>query len=135
MLSRRRPSGQRGLGFSWRWLDLAIVLAFFGYDPRRSTLARVLLLLLAAIFVFAAGLGAYHAGMEWGFWQGPTTCSSAQLPNNNGNLLAAMNRTRVVPCDKVQWSFLGISLAGYNALISATLATLALWSISRKSNN
>ena len=107
-------------------IPLAIILAFLGTDPRRSTLARLLLLLLAAIFIFATGLGAYHAGMEWGFWQGPTSCSGAQLPRNSGDLLSAMNRTQVVPCDKVQWSFLGISLAGYNALISVALATIAL---------
>ncbi len=116
-------------------VPLAIVLAFFAHDPRRSTLARLWLLLLAAIFIYGAGVGVYHAGVEWGLWAGPTTCSSARLPKISGNLLSAINRTHVVPCDEVQWSFLGISLAGYNALIAGTLATFALWSASRKASN
>jgi len=116
-------------------IPLAIALAFFGHDPRRSTLARLWLLLLAAIFIYGAGVGAYHAGVEWGLWPGPTTCSSAGTPKISGNLLSAISRTRVVPCDEVQWSFLGISLAGYNALIASVLATFALWSASRKSSS
>jgi len=113
-------------------VPLALVLAFLARDARRSSFARAWLVLIGALFVFAAGLGAFHAGWEWGFWQGPTTCSSAALPSGGGDLLSAMNRTRVVPCDVVQWSFFGLSLAGYNALISAGLAVVALWSASQK---
>lgn len=116
-------------------IPLAIVLAFFGHDPRRSTLARLWLLLLAAIFIYGAGVGVYHAGVEWGMWPGPTTCSGARSFKISGNLLSAINRTHIVPCDEVQWSFLGISLAGYNALIAGTLAVFALWSASRNPSN
>ena len=66
-----------------------------------------------------AGLAAYHAGVEWGFWQGPTDCTG---PVGNlgsaGNLLERLDTVKVVRCDEVQWKFLGLSLAGYNVLIS-----------------
>ena len=66
-----------------------------------------------------AGLGTYHAGVEWGFWQGPTDCTG---PVGNlgsaGDLLERLDTVKVIRCDEVQWRFLGLSLAGYNVLIS-----------------
>ena len=64
-------------------------------------------------------LGTYHSGVEWGFWQGPTDCTG---PIGNlgsaGNLLQRLDTVKVIRCDEVQWRFLGLSLAGYNVLIS-----------------
>ena len=108
-------------------IPLALVLAFFAHDPRRATLARLLLLVIAAILAYGAGLGVYHAGIEWGWWPGPITCSSARLPGGGGNILSQMQGTRVVPCDEVQWRFLGLSLAGYNVLIAGGLSLFALF--------
>ena len=108
-------------------IPLALALGFFGHDIRRSKLARLLLLVIAAILAYGAALGLYHAGIEWGWWPGPATCSGASLPGGGGSLLSQMQGTRVVPCDKVQWSFLGLSLAGYNVLIAGALALFALY--------
>jgi disulfide bond formation protein DsbB len=73
-----------------------------------------------------AGLAAYHSGVEWGLWQGPTECSG---PVGNlgsaGDLLQRLDSARVIRCDEVQWRFLGLSLAGYNVLISLLLAVIA----------
>jgi disulfide bond formation protein DsbB len=107
-------------------IPLALVLGFFAHDPRRAKLARLLLLVIAAILAYGAALGVYHAGIEWGWWQGPVTCSSARLPGGGGNLLSQMHGVRVVPCDEAQWRFLGLSLAGYNVLIAGALALFAL---------
>ncbi len=83
---------------------------------------------IAAGMLWNAGLGAYHSGVEWGWWQGPTDCSG---PINDlggaGGLLKKIQTIRIVRCDEVQWRFLGLSLAGYNALISLALAALAIW--------
>jgi disulfide bond formation protein DsbB len=92
---------------------------------------KVLLLALLAIAVamlWNAGLGVYHSGVEWKWWPGPRDCSGA-VPNFSagGSLLDQMNKTRVVRCDEAAWRFLGLSLAGYNVLISLSLAALALW--------
>jgi disulfide bond formation protein DsbB len=91
---------------------------------------KVLLLALfaiAAAMLWNAGLGAYHSGVEWHWWAGPQDCSG-QLPSlTGGNLLEQMEKIRVVRCDEAPWRFLGLSLAGYNALISLALAAVALW--------
>ena len=79
-----------------------------------------------AIAAFAnAGLGAYHAGVEWKFWQGPTDCTGPMLDLGGGSLLESIKTVKVIRCDEVQWRFLGLSLAGYNVLISLVLAALA----------
>lgn len=82
--------------------------------------------LLAAAMLVGAGLGVYHAGIEWKFWQGPTECSGA-LPPLGGNidLLKQVQTTSVVRCDEAAWRLFGLSLAGYNVLISGGLALIA----------
>ncbi len=86
------------------------------------------LLAIAAAMLWNAGLGAYHSGVEWRWWPGPQDCSGA-TPNFSagGSLLDQIARTRVVRCDEAAWRFLGLSLAGYNVLVSLTLAAVALW--------
>lgn len=87
------------------------------------------LVLLGLIALASAVFGTYHAGVEWGFWQGPTSCTGS-LPNfGSGGLLDQLDKVKVVPCDVVQWRFLGISLAGYNALISLLMAGIAAFGI------
>jgi disulfide bond formation protein DsbB len=95
--------------------------------PRGVVMACLAILALAALA--NAGLGAYHAGVEWGFWQGPTDCTGPMLDLSKGGLLDNLDKVRVVPCDKVQWRFLGLSLAGYNVLISLLMAAVAAWGI------
>src|SRR5258707_15460540 len=94
--------------------------------------SRVVLLGGLAILAIAAlgnaWLGTYHAGVEWGLWQGPTDCTG---PVGNlgsaGNLLERLDTVKVIRCDEVQWRFLGLSLAGYNVLISLSMAVIAAW--------
>jgi disulfide bond formation protein DsbB len=98
-----------------------------------SRLVLVAGLLLIALFALGnAGLGVYHSGVEWGFWQGPTECTG---PIGNfgsaGSLLEQLDKVKVVRCDEVQFRFLGLSLAGYNVLISLAMAAVAAWGISR----
>lgn len=96
--------------------------------PRGVVLASLALLTLAALG--NAGLGAYHAGVEWKFWPGPTECTG---PIGNlgsaGNLLERLDTVKVIRCDEVQWTFLGLSLAGYNVLISLLMAAVAAWGL------
>ena len=94
------------------------------------------LVILAAAALANAWLGAYHAGVEWGFWKGPTDCTG---PVGNlgsaGNLLERLDTVRVIRCDEVQWRFLGLSLAGYNFLISLLMAAIAAWGIARSARS
>jgi disulfide bond formation protein DsbB len=107
-------------------LGALTALAAGRHAPRAVLLAGLVLLALTALG--NAGLGAYHAGVEWGFWQGPTDCTG---PVGNlgsaGDLLKRLDTVKVIRCDEVQWRFLGLSLAGYNVLISLLMAAIAAW--------
>jgi disulfide bond formation protein DsbB len=96
--------------------------------PRGVLLAGLAILGVAAIG--NAVLGTYHAGVEWGLWQGPTDCTGpiGDL-GSAGSLLARLDTVKVIRCDEVQWRFLGLSLAGYNVLISLFMAAIAAWGI------
>jgi disulfide bond formation protein DsbB len=65
--------------------------------------------------------------VEWGWWQGPQECSGALDDLGSGGLLNKLQSITVVRCDEAAWRFLGLSLAGYNALISLALAAIAAW--------
>jgi disulfide bond formation protein DsbB len=115
---------------------LAIPLAaLIALGAARGVSRRVLaggLVILALALLANAGLGAYHAGVEWGFWQGPTDCTGPIVDfGNTGNLLDGLNKVKVIRCDEVQWKFLGLSLAGYNVLISLAMAALAVWGVGK----
>jgi disulfide bond formation protein DsbB len=98
--------------------------------PRGVLLAGLAILALAALG--NAMFGAYHAGVEWGFWKGPTDCTGTGFnPGSAGSLLDNLDKVKVVRCDEVQFRFLGLSLAGYNALISLLMAVIAAWGMAK----
>jgi disulfide bond formation protein DsbB len=100
--------------------------------PPRYT--RAGLWLLTLIFVISAGLGAYHSGVEWGFFAGPSDCGggSGAGAGNVGDFLNQLQSTRVVSCTEAAWRFLGLSLAGWNVLISLALSAFAAMAAARK---
>jgi disulfide bond formation protein DsbB len=105
-------------------LSLLLAIAAFVRAPR-ALVAVGFLAIIAAMLVSVA-LGAYHAGVEWLWWPGPTDCSGPITDfTAKGALLDQLRSIRVVRCDEAAWRFLGLSLAGYNALISLALAGLA----------
>ena len=111
-------------------LPLAALLALAALKraPRPLLLIGFGIVVLAALA--NAWLGGYHAGVEWKFWQGPTDCTG---PVGNfgaaGSLLDRLDSVKVIRCDEVQWRFLGLSLAGYNVLISLLMAAIAAWGL------
>jgi disulfide bond formation protein DsbB len=110
---------------------LGIVLAL-GASRLPRTLAIAALAVLALAAFGNAIYGAYHAGVEWGFWKGPSTCSGPMIDlGKAGDILKRLDTEKVVRCDEVQWRFLGLSLAGYNFLISGLMGLVALFGISR----
>ncbi len=96
------------------------------------THAKRALVLLAGVSVAISGLiGVFHAGVEYHWWQGVTACTN-MLKGNGGDLLAAIVAQPVIRCDVAQWSFLGISLAGFNAIFSLVGAFMILWLATRR---
>lgn len=105
---------------------LALIVAAARNQPRGLLIAGFAIIALAALW--NAGLGAYHSGIEWKWWQGPAECSGSVVDlGKAGDLLSRLDSEKVVRCDEVQWRFLGLSLAGYNVLISLMLAILAVY--------
>jgi disulfide bond formation protein DsbB len=109
--------------------------ALVALGAARGAPRSILIAGLVVIALVAAGnsaFGVYHAGVEWKFWQGPTDCTGPLVDfSKAGSLLDQLDKVKVVRCDEVQWTFLGLSLAGYNALISALMAVIAGWGVWR----
>ena len=108
-----------------RWPHIIIVLlALISLFVRMPRLVLTAIAIAAATSVILAG---YHAGVEWQLWSGPGGCTasltrSGDLTSLTDSLLA----TPVVRCDEVAWSFMGLSMAGWNSLFSLDICLIAL---------
>jgi disulfide bond formation protein DsbB len=110
-------------------IPLSLFVAFITGKGAPRCLIMPGLAVLALAVLGNAVLGAYHAGVEWGYWPGPADCTGPVLDLGKAGLLDNLDKVKVVRCDEVQWRFLGLSLAGYNAMISLLMAALAGWGI------
>jgi disulfide bond formation protein DsbB len=109
-------------------IPLAVVVALAAGRAAPSGLVIVGFIIIALAMLFNAGLGVFHAGVEWKWWPGPTECSGPITDlSSPGGLLGSLTNMTIVRCDEAAWRFLGLSLAGYNVLISLALAAIAAW--------
>ena len=126
----------QGLGYAPCELCLTQRYAFYAAIPLalltallagRSAhgLARVGFALLALVFAASAVLAAYHAGVEYHWWAGPTACTGGPGSLDVNDLVNTLNSVKVVRCDEVQLRIAGLSLAGWNVVASAVLALYA----------
>ena len=117
-----------------RWPhQAAIILALLALLLRRSDSAMRTLTLLAAVAIAISGaIGVFHAGVEYGFWEGITTCATGSA--GPVSLDAIMNAP-LIRCDTAQWTLLGISLAGFNAIFSLGAAAIVLTLLRRKTTS
>ena len=91
-------------------------------------------LLLAAVFVVGAGLAFYHVGVEQKWFAGPSACTaSGAAPTDLEEMRRRIMGTEPVLCDQVQWSLLGVSLAGWNLIASLGMAAICGWTAARAS--
>lgn len=107
-----------------RWPHAAAIL--IGVMALAGIAPRVLAGLGAAAAAMTSGIGLYHAGVEQGWWEGPSSCtgSGAALGNlSGGDLLSTEIADTVIMCDDIVWQ-LGLTMAGWNALLSAVLAII-----------
>ena len=110
-------------------LSLLLAVAALVGAPRMLLVVGFVVILIAALA--GAALGAYHAGVEWHLLPGPTECTGALSDlKAGGSLLKQLQSVRVVRCDEAAWRFLGISLAGYNVMISLLMAAIAAFALS-----
>ena len=112
-----------------RWPHFAAAgLAFVAYilPPQRLWVA------LAAIGILASGaIGAYHAGVEYGWWQGVTGCAGA-ADASAGSAMDAVLNTPLIRCDRAPWELFGISLAGWNFLASTIAGVMIFWLLAKR---
>lgn len=117
---------EQRLAYYWGLPILAAILVLWNRLP--LTVWYIAMAAAAAIFVWGTYMGVYHAGVEWEFWPGPTLCTGLGDPNLSfGDLGGEIEA--VIPCDHVQFRLFGISLAGYNALISLAIVALLVIAI------
>lgn len=98
-----------------RWPHGAAILLALGalFSPIQSARTRPLVLLAALAIAISGGIGVFHAGVEIGWWEGITHCTATGATSLQDILSVPLIR-----CDQVQWDFLGISMAGWNAILS-----------------
>ena len=100
------------------------VIAFTAEAP--SSHSRVFTLLAALAIAVSGAIGVYHAGVEAKIFEGFTQCTATAKGTNTADLLKQITHAPLVRCDEVQFRFLGISLAGWNAILSLGGAALIL---------
>lgn len=115
---------EQRLAYYWGLPLLALVILLWNRLP--LPVWYIGMAIVTAIFAWGTYMGAFHAGVEWGFWPGPTACTGI---GESFSLDALNDLQPVIGCDVVQFRFLGISLAGYNALISFAIVALLIASV------
>ncbi|WP_353217406.1 disulfide bond formation protein B [Sandarakinorhabdus sp.] len=115
-----------------RWALLAAAFFAFnalllGWTARFQAAARISGWLALLAMAANAGIGLFHAGVEYKWWQGLTRCAAPPLAGDTKSMLADILAQPLVRCDAVPWSMLGISMAGWNGLISLALTGAAAW--------
>lgn len=106
-----------------RWpYDAAAVLALVALVIGRRRSSRIVLIAAGLVFLAGAGLAFYHVGVERHWFPGPSACTGPALDaSSEAALEAELEATPMVRCDAVQWSLIGVSLAGWNLLASLVL--------------
>jgi disulfide bond formation protein DsbB len=100
----------------------AAVLAVVIAAPR--LLVAALFTIFAALMFYGAVLAVFHSGVEWGFWQGPASCAPSVGVTSAADMLNQLENTQAPSCTDAALRILGLSLAGWNALVSALLVVL-----------
>lgn len=108
---------------------LSGALAFAPASVWPAQARKVLFVIAVGLVVWSAYLGLYHAGVEYKWWPGPSTCTTGGAPVDGAIDLNQLGGTKIPMCDIVPWSMFGISLAGFNflfSLVGVALAALGL---------
>jgi disulfide bond formation protein DsbB len=117
-----------------RWPHYAaIVVGLFAFVAREPRHQRLFILLAALGILVSGAIGGFHAGVEYGWWEGLTQCSQP-LGAGGGNFMDNIMKAPLVRCDQAQWTLFGISLAGYNMIVSVA-AFVAIISLMQDSKN
>jgi len=111
------------------WIALAVAFVGVAASKVWRPAPRAVAVLLGLIFLGEAALAAFHAGVEWRWWPGPASCTGGHGVVKSSDMLALLKgaKTVVVQCDQAAWRFLGLSMAGWNALVALVLSLVSLF--------
>jgi disulfide bond formation protein DsbB len=98
------------------------VIALQMLKSKHVIFARNLMLCLALLFITSAGLGLLHVGVEQKWWVIKSSCTATASAD-----LSAIFTSQIIRCDTIAWSLFGISMAGYNMLLSLIMAIILVW--------
>ena len=117
-----------------RWPHFAaIAFALLSFAMRGAAdRGRSFVWLAALAIIVSGGIGVYHAGVERGIFEGVTQCSAGPSSGSTEDMLADILATPLVRCDEIQFEFLGISMAGWNAILSIGFGLVIAWLSLRK---
>ena len=103
-----------------RWPHIAaIIIGILIFYSKSNLLMRI----ASMIILFGAIVAFYHMGVEFQWWEGPTTCSSGSIANlSSTELMNKILQAPIIRCDEVQWSFAGLSMAAWNGIFSLILS-------------
>ena len=112
-----------------RWPHVAaLVVGLAAWGLRND---RRLVAVAAVCLIVGAGIGFFHAGVEYHWWAGPAACTAPAL--GSGSFITAVLAAPLIRCDAAAWTLFGVSMAGYNALFSSLIGGVALWLVNRPS--
>ena len=116
-----------------RWAHVAVIVCALGWlvisQPIGASL-RAGLAVTALAGMASVGIAGYHAGVEWQLWAGPAGCTAAlSSGGSTADLVDSLLATPVIRCDDVPWSLFGLSMAGWNMLLSVDIVALAMVSL------
>lgn len=117
-----------------RWPYVFTIVAGFAawMLPRGVVVRHWLVASCGVAFAIGGAVAVYHAGIEYGWFAGPTSCSGeATAATTIEELRRQLMAQQVVRCDEPAWTMLGVSMAGYNAVVSAVLAGASLVAAAR----
>ncbi len=117
-----------------RWPHFAaLVPAGLAFVVKNPAMQRMLVALAAFAILTSGAIGAFHAGVEYGWWEGITGCATGNI--GDGNTLDNIMNAPLIRCDVAPWTLFGISLAGYNFLLSCGGAIVILMGIWRNAKD
>jgi len=116
----------------WVAMGVSAVAVAAGFTRVGAPAPRIASLVLAVVFAYGAYLAAFHAGAEWKWWPAPATCSSTgAVTAADLQALLSGSARRTPACDQAPWRLLGLSMAGWNCLVSVALVGLSLTAAAR----
>lgn len=114
-------------------IPLAVLAALNARFGGPAWVTKLLVGLVGVLMVVGAGMGVYHSGVEWHFWEGPATCATSAngVTQDAGNLLNDLNAVKGPSCTDAALRVLGLSFAGWNVIASLVLAAIAAKGLKR----